>query len=97
MKIYFNSTNQILPINNVISGINKHCYGVRLYDDKYDLTVEMFYINNQINLKGDIIRIDLNDENYFELLFRFCNLLTNDYKVDTINAFNTFQIKLRAF
>lgn len=85
------------PINNVISGINKHCYGARLYDDEYGLTVEMFYINNQNTLKGDIIRIDLSDENYFELLFRFCNLLTNDYKVDTIDAFNTFQIKLRGF
>lgn len=86
------------PINNVISGIAKHCYGARLYDDKYGLTVEMFYINNDKTLKGDIIRLDLNDENYFELLFRFCVLLTNDYdEVDTINAFNTFQTKLRGF
>jgi len=86
------------PINNVISGINKHCYGARLYDDKYGLTVEMFYINNDNTLKGDIIRLDLNEKNYFELLFRFCVLLANEYdKVDTIDAFNTFQTKLRGF
>lgn len=86
------------PINNVISGINKHCYGARLYDDEYGLTVEMFYINSDTELKGDIIRLDLNEENYFELLFRFCILLANEYdEVDTINAFNTFQTKLRGF
>jgi hypothetical protein len=86
------------PINNVISGINKHCYGARLYDDEYGLTVEMFYINSDKELKGDIIRLDLNEENYFELLFRFCVLLANEYdEVDTINAFNTFQTKLRGF
>lgn len=86
------------PINNVISGINKHCYGSRLYDDDYGLTVEMFYINNDDKLKGDIIRLGLNEENYFELLFQFCVLLANEYsEVDTINAFNTFQKKLRGF
>lgn len=86
------------PINNVIAGITKHCYGVRLYDDKYGLTVEVFYVNNDITLKGDIIQIDLNNEDYFQLLFRFCVLLSNDYiEVDTIDAFNTFQTKLRGF
>ena len=86
------------PINNVISGINNHCYGARLYDDEYGMTVEMFYVNNDKELKGDIIQLDLNDENYFELLFRFCVLLSNDYvEVDTIDAFNTFQTKLRGF
>ncbi len=86
------------PINNVIAGINKHCYGARLYDDEHGLTVEMFYINNDNTLKGDIIRLDLNEDNYFELLFQFCVLLANEYAgVDTINAFNTFQTKLRGF
>lgn len=86
------------PINNVIAGINKHCFGTRLYDDRYGLTVEMFYVNNDKVLKGDIIQLDLNDEDYFQLLFRFCVLLSNDYvEVDTIDAFNTFQTKLRGF
>jgi hypothetical protein len=85
------------PINNVISGINKHCFGAMLYDDEYGLVVEMFYINNVKTLKGLIIRLDLNDKSYFELLFRFCVLLTNTYEVDTIDAFNTFQTKLRGF
>lgn len=86
------------PINNVVAGINKHCYGVRLYDDQYGLTVEMFYVNNDKTLKGDIIQLDINDEDYFHLLFRFCVLLSNDYvEVDAIDAFNTFQTKLRGF
>ncbi|MDR6571366.1 GIY-YIG nuclease family protein [Chitinophaga ginsengisegetis] len=86
------------PINNVVAGINKHCYGARLFDDQYGLTVEMFYVNNDQTLKGDIIRLDINDEDYFHLLFRFCVLLSNEYvEVDAIDAFNTFQTKLRSF
>lgn len=85
-------------INNVISGIERQCFGARIYDDKYGLTVEMFYINSDKQLKGDIIRLEINDQNYSKLLFRFCELLANDYEnIDTIDAFNTYQTKLRTF
>lgn len=86
------------PVNNVIARIDRHCYGVKLYDDEYGLTAEMFYVNNDNTLKGDIIKIEITDPDYFELLLRFCVLLSNDYiGVDAVDTFNTFQIKLRGF
>ena len=86
------------PINNVIAGISRHCYGVRLYDDQHGLAADMFYINGIKQLKGDIIHLNLKDSHYYELLLRFCALLSEDYAdVDAVDAFNTFQQKLRSF
>ena len=86
------------PINNVIERINQQCFGVKLYDDKYGLTAEMFYVNNNSCLRGDIIRLEINDPHYFQLLLRFCVLLSDEYlNVDTLDAFNTFQVTLRGF
>jgi hypothetical protein len=56
------------PINNVVSKINRHCFGVRLFDDKVGIAVEMFYINNDTELKGDILCLELDDPDYFQLL-----------------------------
>lgn len=85
-------------INNVIARINRHCFGVKLFDDQIGLAVEMFYINYDNELKGDIICLDIDDPDYFHLLLRFCIMLSNDYnEIDAINAFNIFQTKLRTF
>jgi hypothetical protein len=86
------------PINSVIAGIAYSCYGVRLFDDQHGLTADMFFINSKGKLKGDIITLNVNDPDYYELLLRFCILLSEDYlDVDAIGAFNTFQQKLRGF
>lgn len=84
-------------INNVISRISRHCFGVQSFDDEPN-KVEMFYINHDYELKGDILCLDLDDADYFEFLLRFCNLLAKDYnEVDAINAFNIFQNYVRSF
>jgi hypothetical protein len=86
------------PINNVIIGIARHCYGVRLYDDQHGLAVDMFYINGVKQLKGDIINLKLTDDDYYEMLLRFCAMLSDDYRdVNFVDAFNTFQQRLRGF
>jgi len=86
------------PITNVIAGIDKHCYGTKLYDDEHGVMVEMFYINGERELRGDILQLDIYDKQYYELLLRFCDMLAKDYPgVDAIGAFNTFQKKLRGF
>jgi hypothetical protein len=86
------------PINNVMANISAECYGCRLYDDSHGLDVKMFYIAKPDRLKGDIICLKVNDPDYFLLLFKFCHLLAVDYKeVDAIDAFNTFQSKMRGF
>lgn len=86
------------PINNVIVGIAKRCFGAKLYDDELGLTVDFFYVENDNSLKGDLIRLDINDPDYFKLLLRFCVLLSRDYKeLNELTTFNTFQTKLRGF
>jgi len=85
------------PINNVISRINRHCYGVNLYEGK-PIIADMFYINNDSELTGDLFRLDIHDTQYFQLLLRFCISLSENYEeVDAIDAFNTFQLNLRGF
>lgn len=85
------------PINNVISRINKHCYGVNFYEGE-PIFVEMYYVNHDSDLRGDLIRLDIRDPDYFHLLLQFCILLSDNYKdLDEINAFNVFQTKLRGF
>ncbi len=86
------------PLNNVITRIEKHCYGVRLFENDNEIIVEMFYINNEKELTGDIIVLNLNEKNYFHLLMRFTATLAEKYDgVNAISAFNTFQSKLRGF
>ena len=86
------------PINNVVAGIDRHCYGVRLFDDQHGLSAEMFYIDGVKSLKGDIIQLELRDKDYYELLLRFCVLLADLYPdVYALDAFYTFQKKLRGF
>lgn len=85
-------------INNAISRINRNCFGVILFDDEKGVATEMFYINYDHELKGDIICLDINDPDYFQLLLRFCIMLSYAYdNIDAINAFNIFQTKLRSF
>lgn len=84
-------------INNVISRISKHCYGVNLYEGN-PMFAEMYYINHDSDLRGELIRLDIRDPDYFNLLLQFCILLSDNYEeLDEINAFNTFQAKLRGF
>lgn len=85
------------PINNVIKNLDNHCYGVKIFDDEIDLSIHMFFIDNKVKLDGDIICLKLVDQDYDRLLFLFCDLLAKKYNIDTINAFNTFQKRLRSF
>ena len=85
------------PINNVVRGILPHCYGVRLFEEENFHAVEMFFVHNNRELAGYLIQISLDDKNYFQLLIKFCGMLANECQVDTIAAFNTFQMKVRDF
>lgn len=86
------------PINNVMTGLSSHCYGTKLHEIPNGMMVDMYYINGINGLKGDIIELDINDSDYYGLLLRFCSMLATNYdEVDTVDAFNTFQSKLRGF
>ncbi|WP_269235008.1 GIY-YIG nuclease family protein [Flavobacterium flavigenum] len=86
------------PLNNVISRINKHCYGVTVVDGNSQINIEMFYVTNDNELQGYIINLILDEKYYFHLLMRFATFLAEQFEdVNAISAFNTFQIKLRGF
>ncbi|TCD03220.1 GIY-YIG nuclease family protein [Pedobacter psychroterrae] len=86
------------PITNVIAGIDTNCYGVKLYDDRIGLMADMFYINGENGLRGDIISLNLRDPDYFGLLMHFCTVLCRLYPgLNELDIFNTFQKKLRGF
>lgn len=86
------------PIINVVTNINKECFGTAIYEDLNDYTVDFFYITNQHKLQGDLIRIKLSDPDYVGLLFYFCQMLVIDYeKLDTLNTFNLYQTQIRSY
>lgn len=86
------------PLHNVITRINKHCFGVKLFEEENRISVEMFYVNNDYELTGDLIQLNIDDKSYFQLLLRFCTILADKYEdVNALVAFNTFQVKLRGF
>lgn len=86
------------PLHNVITRINRHCFGVRIFDEDIGIIIEMFYVNNDYELTGDLIQLNIDDKNYFQLLLRFCAMLAIKYKeLNALITFNTFQVKLRGF
>lgn len=86
------------PLNNVISNINKECFGALIYGDLNDFTVDFFYVTNVRKLQGDLIRLKVNDPDYILILFYFCQMLVITYnELGTITTFNFFQLRLRTF
>ena len=81
------------PINNVLNGLNMHCYGVWLLDDKTDNNYLLFYINNRIELSGLVCRFMISDKNRNDFTLGFAKVINQEYPKDTdlIEAFNTFQ------
>lgn len=83
-------------INAVITGLEKHCYGVYVVDDTDDLKYEMFYISNKPELAGFIISLSSAETESDELTFLFAKHLSLKYpSIDLISAFNTLQGKVR--
>ncbi|MDR6461607.1 GIY-YIG nuclease family protein [Chryseobacterium sediminis] len=92
-----NKDDQTGHVNNVVQGLNKECFGVRLYENLNEpIIIEVYYIIYKSKLQGNLIRIELNDINYQFLLLRFCAVLALNYsQINEIHAFNTFQKQLR--
>ncbi|OPB92597.1 GIY-YIG nuclease family protein [Elizabethkingia occulta] len=84
-------------LNNVINGLNRECFGIRLFENEDEpIFIEIFYVVYKSRLQGNLIRIELHDPNYQFLLLRFCTILTLNYpELNEIQAFNTFQKQLR--
>lgn len=79
-------------LNNVIVGLEKHCYGLWLFDDEQEVNYQIFYVRGDKKLEGDLIKLSSNLKYRDELVFFFSNFLSHNYKdIDLIDTFNTFQ------
>lgn len=84
-------------INNVLIGLNKHCFGVWLIENQNDNEYLLFYINGSIELSGLICRFEIDNDERNQLTLAFSKLINDQYKEDTdlFKVFNTFQSYLR--
>ena len=85
------------PINNVLTGLNKHCYGIWLLDDKTDNNYLLFYINNRTELSGLVCRFKISDKKRNDFTLGFAKVINQEYPKDNdlIEVFNTFQNHIR--
>jgi hypothetical protein len=86
------------PINNVISHLQEHCYGVQFFDDKEYLEYRIFYIDHKFELSGlgFELSLELDFKTRTSYTIEFCKLINDKYPhADIIDTFNTFQSQLR--
>lgn len=86
------------PINNVISLLREHCYGVMIYDDKEYLEYNLFYIDNKIGLSGSLLQLSMQLDSHIRNHYtvEFCKIINDKYPhADIIDVFNSFQSHLR--
>lgn len=83
-------------LNNVVVGLNKHCYGLWLIDDEKEIKYQLFYVRGHNKLEGDLIQLTSDLKYRDELVFYFSHFLSHNYKdIDLIDTFNTFQGQTR--
>jgi hypothetical protein len=84
-------------LNNVIVGLEIHCYGVFLDADNSDIEYSLFYVNGTKLLEGGLLKLKVNLHVRDELVLLFSHYLSYNYKeVDLVNSFNTFQGQTRS-
>jgi len=93
--INLNKSGQYSGLNNVVVGIQKHCYLFRV-QDKIDIQFDCIYIRRE-NEKLDGHLIKLNDDDYADqLIFAFALELNKYYEdLNPIDTYNTFQLQKR--
>lgn len=94
--IEINNNNPSGNINNVVVGLQKHCYGVSVKKDPVE-NYQLFYINGQNKLEGDSLQLSLKMKHRENLTFFFSSFLAHNYEdLDPIDVFNTFQSQTRS-
>ncbi len=85
-----------IEVNSVVTGLERHCFGVGSTDDVTPIPFTAFYINGEKMLEGHYITINIDMPEKDELLYLFSLFVSRNYKdIDPINTFNTFQNKIR--
>lgn len=92
----FNNYWKSAELTNVISGLNKECFGIFLLDAQ-NIRYQLCYFNGVNELEGVVLESDFFDSKRDKLTFYFSDFLSHRYKhLDTISSFNTFQQHLRS-
>lgn len=81
-----------LTLNNVIIGIEPHCFSMFMNENKEN-TYNIYYVNNTKSLTGMLLEVQLEYKYRNEAIFIFSSEISSKYGSDTtlIEIFNTFQ------
>ena len=80
-----------VQVNNVIVGLQPHCFGLMLLDDSKSVNYRIFYINGLNGLDGRLIDLNIYDPERDTLLIAFSMHLADNYNLDVLEVFNTYQ------
>ncbi len=76
------------PINNVVIGIDKHCFGVTSGQEKP--VFQFLYINGKNELKGYLLQLIFKQEEFYSLVVEYSYLLTIEFELDDpVNLYNS--------
>jgi hypothetical protein len=78
-------------INNVVVGRQYHLYGVGLNDEEQSNDFQLYYINGEHELTGNVLKLNINDPNRDTLITAFSMHLADNYNIDVLETFNTYQ------
>jgi hypothetical protein len=85
-------------INNVVTALQKECFGIWSNEDVFSPNYTLVYINGDTELQGEAIELSLEDKDRYHLTMAFCNHLTQEYKhLDLLDVFNTYSQSLRTY
>jgi len=75
------------PCNNVVVGIDKHCFGVT-FGESGDIC-QFLYVNGTIQLKGYLLQIQLAEKNFYPLVVEFTYMMTIEFDlIDPVDLYN---------
>ncbi len=95
--IYFNNQIKNGSLNNVIVGLENHCFGLILKDDKQDENYILFYCGDHSRLEAHLLHTSIHHTDRDSLTFFFADYLAVLFpELDTLDNFNTFQTHLRS-
>lgn len=79
-------------LSNVVLGLERHCYGLILQSDEKEIKYQLFYVNGDKMLEGDILDLTVDLKFRDELVMYFANYLSHKYKnLNLLDIFNTYQ------
>lgn len=87
------------PINNVLTNLSEHCFGVYIYDDKKIIEYLIFYIDYRYELKGLslLLSFSLDESTRIRFTAEFCKAINFEFPhTDIIDSFNAIQTQARS-